>query len=470
MKAKTTFVCQTCGYRAPRWLGRCPDCGGWNTMKEERQAATGKGRPVSPLVAEARATPISAIEVVGEERCLTHIGEFDRVLGGGVVPGAVMLIGGDPGIGKTTLLLQALPRLITAEAPVLYVSGEESPRQIKMRGQRLGIDHPGLLILAETSLEGILKTVQEVRPAALAVDSIQTVYTEHVTSAPGSVSQVQEVAGQLMWFAKRTGVPVFIIGHVTKEGAIAGPRLLEHIVDTVLYFEGDRSHSYRVLRAVKNRFGSTNEIGVFEMKDTGLEEVSNPSELFLAERPPRGTGSVVVCSLEGSRPILVELQALVSETGYAMPKRVANGVDLNRVAMLLAVMEKRLGVRLSGHDVYVNVVGGLRIDEPATDLGIVAAVMSSLRDVPVEYSLLVVGEVGLGGEVRAVSQAELRIREAAKMGFKRCLLPERNLAKLDLVEGMELIGSADIREALDVVMTSAMLGDKSNTVNEIGDE
>ncbi|MCP9446300.1 MAG: DNA repair protein RadA [Nitrospira sp.] len=452
LKAKTTFSCQSCGHQAPRWLGRCPDCGGWNTMKEERQAATGKGRPMALKTVQAQATPIGEIEVVGEDRRLTHIGEFDRVLGGGVIPGAVILIGGDPGIGKTTLLLQALPRLATATGPVLYVSGEESPRQIKMRGQRLGIEHPRLLILAETSLEQILKTVQEVQPAAIAVDSIQTVYTEQLTSAPGSISQVQEVAGQLMWFAKRTGVPVFMIGHVTKEGAIAGPRLLEHIVDTVLYFEGDRGHSYRILRAVKNRFGSTNEIGVFEMKDAGLEEVGNPSELFLAERPQRSTGSVVVSSLEGTRPILVELQALVSSTGYAMPKRVANGVDLNRVSLLLAVMEKRLGVHLSGQDVYVNVVGGLRIDEPATDLGIVAAVTSSLREVRVEPGLLMLGEVGLGGEVRAISQAELRIREAAKMGFKRCLLPERNLMKLDTIDGMELIGIQDVREALNVVL------------------
>ncbi|MFN3682124.1 MAG: magnesium chelatase domain-containing protein [Nitrospira sp.] len=302
----------------------------------------------------------------------------------------------------------------------------------------------------------------------LIIDSIQTIYNEDFPGTPGSVIQVKECALKLQQCAKTKNIPVIITGHVTKEGAIAGPRLLEHIVDTVLYFEGDRSHSYRVLRAVKNRFGSTNEIGVFEMKDTGLEAVSNPSELFLAERPPRSAGSVVVCSLEGSRPILVEVQALVSETGYAMPKRVANGVDLNRVAMLLAVMEKRLGVRLSGQDVYVNVVGGLRIDEPATDLGIVAAVMSSLRDIPIESHWLVVGEVGLGGEVRAVSQAELRIREAAKMGFKRCLLPERNLAKLDLIEGMdmELIGSADIREGLDVVLASAMFGDQHHRTHE----
>src|SRR5688572_2261602 len=452
MKSKSIFSCQACGHQSPRWLGRCPDCGGWNTIKEERHAPTGKGRPVAMNVAQPAATPIAKIEVIGEDRRLTRISEFDRVLGGGVIPGAVILIGGDPGIGKTTLLLQALPRLASNVQPVLYVSGEESPRQIKMRGQRLGVEHPNLLILAETSLEQILKAVQDIQPAAVVVDSIQTVYTEQMTSAPGSISQVQEVAGQLMWFAKRSGIPVFIIGHVTKEGAIAGPRLLEHIVDTVLYFEGEKGHTYRILRAVKNRFGSTNEIGVFEMKDTGLEEVGNPSELFLAERPEKSTGSVIVSSLEGSRPILIELQALVSPTGYAMPKRMATGVEINRVSVLLAVMEKRLGLHLSGQDVYVNVVGGMRIDEPAIDLGIATAITSSLRERPVDSNTVVLGELGLGGEVRAISQAELRIREAAKMGFRRCLLPARNLTKLDPVTDMELVGIRDVGEALDFAL------------------
>ena len=452
MRAKTSFHCQSCGHQAPRWLGRCPDCGGWNTFKEERQPSAPKGRQSLVKAGHASATPISDIEVVGEARRGTGLVEFDRVLGGGVVPGSVMLIGGDPGIGNTTLLLQALPRLASSGEQVLYVSGEESPRQIKMRGERLGIGDRHLLILGETSFEQIIKAMQEIQPAAVVIDSIQTVYTEQLTSAPGSISQVQEVAGQLMYFAKRTGVPVFIIGHVTKEGAIAGPRLLEHIVDTVLYFEGDKSHSYRILRAVKNRFGSTNEIGVFEMKEGGLEEVVNPSELFLAERPQRSTGSVVVSSLEGTRPILVELQALVSQTSYAMPKRMTNGVELNRLTLLLAVMEKRLGLHLSGQDVYVNVVGGIHIDEPAIDLGIVAAVTSSLRETPIDFTTLVMGEVGLGGEVRAISQAEVRIREAAKMGFKRCLLPDRNVAKLEPVDGIELIGIHEVGEALDVVL------------------
>ncbi|TAJ25677.1 MAG: DNA repair protein RadA [Nitrospirae bacterium] len=452
MRAKTSFFCQSCGHQAPRWLGRCPDCSNWNSFREERVAPAGKRNPAASLTALSKATSIETIEVVGENRLRTEIGEFDRVLGGGVVPGSVILIGGDPGIGKTTLLLQTLPRLASVGEKVLYVSGEESPSQIKMRGQRLGVHDPSLYVLAETSLEEILKTVQEIQPAAMVVDSIQTVSTDQITSAPGSISQVQEVAGQLMWFAKRSGVPVFIIGHVTKEGAIAGPRLLEHIVDTVLYFEGDKGHTYRILRAVKNRFGSTNEIGVFEMKDVGLEEVGNPSELFLAERPEQSTGSVVVSSLEGSRPILVELQALVTATGYSMSKRMANGVELNRVALLLAVMEKRFGLHLSGQDVYVNVVGGMTIDEPAIDLGIVAAVTSSLRERPIDHRTVVLGEVGLGGEVRAISQADLRIREAAKMGFQRCVLPERNLLKLEPIAGMELLGVREVGEALDALL------------------
>ncbi len=450
-RTKTTFLCQGCGYQAPRWLGRCPDCGQWNSFREERIARQGTTR--SDLNgAQAVPVPIDQIELTGEPRCGTGIGEFDRVLGGGVVPGSVVLIGGDPGIGKTTLLLQAVPPLAREDGRVLFVSGEESPRQIKMRADRLGAALPALYILAETSLEAILKAVQELQPAALVVDSIQTVHTAQVLSAPGSVSQVQEVAAQLMWFAKRTGVPTFIIGHVTKEGAIAGPRLLEHIVDTVLYFEGDKGHAYRILRAVKNRFGSTNEIGVFEMKDAGLEEVGNPSELFLAGRPQRGTGSVVVSCVEGSRPILVELQALVSATGYSMPKRMANGVDPSRLSLLLAVLEKRLGLHLSGQDVYVNVVGGIRIDEPAIDLGLVSAVTSSLREQPIDPYTMVVGEVGLGGEVRAVGQADWRIREAAKLGFRRCILPERNLAKLDPVEGLDLRGVRDVGEALEAAL------------------
>ena len=453
MRVKTTFSCQGCGYQSPRWLGRCPDCGRWNSLKEERIAAGPSGRAAAQGATAAKPIPIDAIEIVGEQRTRSGIGEFDRVLGGGVVPGSVILIGGDPGIGKTTLLLQILPRLAGSGRQVLYVTGEESPQQVKLRSERLAVRSAGLFVLAETSLEEILRAIQEIQPSAVVVDSIQTVSTDLLTSAPGSVSQVQEVAIQLMGLAKRTGVPVFIIGHVTKEGAIAGPKLLEHIVDTVLYFEGDKGHAYRILRAVKNRFGSTNEIGVFEMKDVGLEEVSNPSQMFLAERPAKSTGSVVVSSLEGSRPILVELQALVAPTGYSLPKRMANGVDVNRVSLLLAVLEKRKGMHLTGQDVYVNVVGGMRIDEPAIDLGIVTAVASSLRDRPVDAHTVVIGELGLGGEVRAVSQAELRVREAAKLGFRRCLLPERNTDKLGSVRGIELIGIREIGDALDAVFS-----------------
>lgn len=458
MRSKSTFHCQACGHQSPRWLGRCPDCGQWNTFQEAQEAVSTKGRPAPLQGAAAQPTPITDITLDAETRWMTGIGEFDRALGGGVVPGSVLLIGGDPGIGKTTLLLQALPALAVGKQQVLYVSAEESPRQVKMRASRLGVESASLLIYSETSLQAILKTVGELRPRAIVVDSIQTVYSDQLTSAPGTVSQVQEVAAQLMWLAKRSGIPVFIIGHVTKEGAIAGPRLLEHIVDTVLYFEGDRSHAYRILRAVKNRFGSTNEIGVFEMKDMGLEEVSNPSEMFLAERPERGTGSVVVSSMEGSRPILVELQALVSSTGYSMPKRMTNGMEANRLSLLLAVMEKRLGLHLAGMDVYVNVVGGMHVDEPAIDLGVVAAVTSSLRDIPVDRHTMVMGEVGLGGEVRGVSQAEVRIREAAKLGFTRCLLPQRNLDKLgqgdggSRIAGVELIGVEEVGEALDAVL------------------
>ena len=401
------------------------------------------------------AMPINEVAVTKEIRFATGLTELDRVLGGGVVPGSIVLVGGDPGIGKTTLLLQTLHGLEQRNPPVLYVTGEESAQQIKMRGDRLGVLSSSLYILTETLLEDVLKAANTLCPTALVVDSVQTVHTDQVTSAPGTVSQVQEVACQLMWYAKRTGVPVFLIGHVTKEGMIAGPKLLEHIVDTVLYFEGDKSHAYRILRAVKNRFGATNEIGVFEMNDGGLQEVTNPSELFLAGRPARSTGSVVVSSLEGSRPILVELQALVTATGYAMPKRMANGVELNRVSLLLAVVEKRLGLQLSGHDVYLNVVGGLRLDEPAIDVGIVAAIVSSFRDHALDGQTCCIGEVGLGGEIRPVSQVDLRIREAMKLGFQRCVLPQGNITKQLSNPGIEIYGVQEVGEVFDYVVTAA---------------
>jgi DNA repair protein RadA/Sms len=419
-------------------------------MQEERVPDVGKGRPRT-IESGRGPQPLDAIEAGDESRVVTGVGEFDRILGGGVVTGSVVLVGGDPGIGKTTLLLQILPRLAKSHEQVLYVSGEESPRQIKMRCDRLGLSSPALLILPETNLEDVLQAAQQTAPAALVLDSIQTTFTSHLSSAPGSIGQVQEVAAQLMFYAKRTGTPVFLIGHVTKDGSIAGPRTLEHIVDTVLYFEGEKGQAFRILRAVKNRFGSTNEIGVFEMTDAGLMEVTNPSAWFLSERPPKATGSVVVASLEGTRPILVELQALVSPTTFAMPRRTANGVETNRLALLLAVMEKRMGLHLNGQDVYVNVVGGLHIDEPALDLGIIAAVASSFRNRPIEATTVMFGEVGLGGEVRAVNQAEARLREAAKLGFRRCVLPDRNLKKLPPIDSVELVGIAEVGEVLHAV-------------------
>jgi DNA repair protein RadA/Sms len=380
------------------------------------------------------------------------MGELDRVLGGGVVPGSLILIGGDPGIGKSTLVLQAVSAVSRVHGPVLYVSGEESPQQIRLRADRLGVLAPDLLLLAETSLPEIVKALGEVRPRLLVIDSIQTIFTPEISSAPGSISQVREVAGQLMVHAKRHHLPVFLVGHVTKDGAIAGPRVLEHIVDTVLYFEGEKGQPFRILRAVKNRFGSTNEIGVFEMKTAGLQEVANPSEIFMAERPLDVPGSVVVSSLEGTRPLLVELQALVSPTVFGMPRRTAIGVDPNRVSLLLAILEKRAGLHLTGQDVYVNVVGGITIEEPAVDLGVCLAVASSHREIPIDSRTLVFGEVGLAGEIRAVGQAEVRVKEAAKLGFSRCVLPERCLTPSLTEHPIELIGVADVGKALEAVL------------------
>ncbi|UCH90553.1 MAG: DNA repair protein RadA [Nitrospirota bacterium] len=450
-RPKTRFVCQECGFQGVRWSGRCPECAQWNSLREEveRNDSVIKQRTVSEGTPEAM--PIGAITQTQEFRLQSGIEELNRVLGGGLVPGSVVLIGGDPGIGKTTLLLQTLNSLEKTGEVGLYVSGEESPQQIKMRADRLGIHSPNLYVVAATSLEEIFRVAEAVNPRVMVVDSIQTVFTSELTSAPGSVSQVQEVGCRLMWYAKRTNVPVFIIGHVTKEGVIAGPRLLEHIVDTVLYFEGDKGQSYRILRAVKNRFGPTNEIGVFEMKDEGLLEVDNPSAMFLTGRIGTSTGSVVVSSVEGSRPLLVELQALVSETSYPMPKRMAKGVEGNRVSLLLAVMEKRLGLHFTGHDVYVNVVGGLRIDEPTVDMGIVCAVLSSFRETGLDSRLVVMGEIGLGGEVRPVQQADLRIREAMKLGFTRCVVPEANFEQWKPIEGLDVLGIREIRDLWEVV-------------------
>ncbi|MBI2369009.1 MAG: DNA repair protein RadA [Deltaproteobacteria bacterium] len=453
VRIRTVYTCQGCGYKSPRWLGRCPDCGQWNTLVEERVVEPGRERRGARPAQDPRVAPlpIGAIQSQAEARVRTGIGELDRVLGGGIVPGSLVLIGGDPGIGKSTLLLQAMEQLARDGRTVLYVSGEESPQQIKLRGERLGVGAPTLYVLAETCLERLLEEVERLSPAVLVIDSIQTIYTAEVESAPGSVSQVRETCGKLMTVAKGRGISTFLIGHVTKEGAIAGPRVLEHMVDTVLYFEGDRGHPYRILRAVKNRFGSTNELGVFAMKEVGLEEVTNPSELFLSERPLGVSGSVVVPSLEGTRPILVELQALVSGSSLALPRRTTMGVDHNRVGLLVAVLEKKVGLHLLNQDIFVNVAGGIKLVEPAVDLGIVVAVASSFLERPVDARTVVMGEVGLAGEIRAVAQVEVRIREAEKLGFTRALLPERNLGRLTLTSAIDLVGVSAVKDALEVL-------------------
>ncbi len=452
-KVKTFYQCQSCGCSSPKWLGKCPECGSWNSFVEEKTAPP--SRHPSSAHSFGKTEPIALGSVTGaaEQRISTRIREFDRVLGGGVVSGSVVLVGGDPGIGKSTLLLQAISGLSAGSGKMLYVSGEESPEQIKMRADRLSINSENIILLPETSLEGILDAAVKLSPEVMVVDSIQTVYTQEFLSAPGSVGQVRECAAKLMLFAKRSNIPVFIIGHVTKEGTIAGPRVLEHIVDTVLYFEGDKGHSYRILRTIKNRFGSTNEIGIFEMSDGGLREVDNPSELFLSERPLNVPGSTVVASIEGTRPLMVEMQALVSQTSFGMPRRTAIGVDFNRVNLLLAVLEKRSGMHLGGMDVFINVVGGLKILEPAVDLGIIATVASSAREVPIPPSTFVFGETGLSGEIRAVSHAEARLKEAAKIGFRKAVIPYGNAEKVKNHQSLELIGVRNVEEFLEAVLS-----------------
>ncbi|OGW57147.1 MAG: DNA repair protein RadA [Nitrospirae bacterium RBG_16_43_8] len=445
VKIKTFFQCQACGYVNAKWLGKCPDCGEWNTLVEEKKE-TRQGRKSS---GRSEAQPLNTIVSGKEKRTTTGIKEFDRVLGGGVVAGSVILVGGDPGIGKSTVLIQALSGLSKKYENVLYVSGEESPEQIKLRAERLSVDSGKILLLAETSLENIIDTASRLNPGAIVIDSIQTMYTEEILSAPGSVSQVRECAARLMFFAKKSAIPVFLVGHVTKEGAIAGPRVLEHIVDTVLYFEGDRGHSYRILRTVKNRFGSTNEIGVFEMTDSGLSEIENPSELFLSERPLNVSGSTVAASMEGTRPLMVEIQALASPTTFGMPRRTSIGVDFNRVNLLTAVLEKKAGLHLGGMDIFINVVGGLKIIEPAIDLGIIMTIASSLRDIPIDPEIFMFGEVGLSGEIRAVAYAEQRIKEAAKIGFKKALISRTNSERLKESFGLEIMGAGNVEDALE---------------------
>ena len=420
---KSVFFCQNCGHEESKWLGQCPMCREWNTFAEEKVTPAKLGAAKSTL-REAEVVTLSSVSTKQEDRMKTRIEELDRVLGGGIVSGSLVLVGGDPGIGKSTLLLQVCRRLAEDAKKVLYISGEESVRQIKLRADRMGEFSDNLLLLCETNLELVRQVLERERPVAAVIDSIQTMYSEGVSSAPGSVSQVREATNTLMQLAKGLNITIFIVGHVTKEGTVAGPRVLEHMVDTVLYFEGDRHASYRILRGVKNRFGSTNEIGVFEMRETGLEEVANPSEYMLNGRPENASGSVVACSMEGTRPILMEIQALVCKSNFGMPRRTAAGTDYNRVNLLMAVLEKRIGLPLSGYDAYINIAGGIRMNEPAVDLGIVMAIVSSYKNRPISDGTIVFGEVGLSGEVRAVSMPEQRAAEARKLGFETCIMPE----------------------------------------------
>ena len=444
-KAKNSvFFCQNCGYESAKWMGQCPACHEWNSFAEEpvQKIAKAAGRKTEA----AKPRQLKEINIENSSRSSTGFGELDRVLGGGIVAGSLVLVGGDPGIGKSTILLQVCQNLANRQEKVLYISGEESPQQIKLRANRMGEFSDCLLILCETNLEDIREAIQKIQPSVVIIDSIQTMYNENVTSAPGSVSQVRESTGILMQIAKGMGVTIFIVGHVTKEGVVAGPRVLEHMVDTVLYFEGDRHAAYRILRGVKNRFGSTNEIGVFEMREDGLREVLNPSEFMLEGKPENASGSVVACSMEGTRPVLIEIQALVCHSNLAYPRRTADGADLNRVNLLLAVLEKRLGFQLSSCDAYINIAGGIRMREPAVDLGIVMALISSYKDVIIDDKTIVFGEVGLSGEVRAVSMAKQRVLEARKLGFETVILPEVCRKSVGEVEGIVMKGVRTVRD------------------------
>ncbi len=451
------YTCQSCGYVSAKWLGRCPDCSSWNSFVEEKRIA---GLRDSPHIRREKveATPLSKVSAEDAPRLVTSNAEFNRVLGGGIVPGSLILLGGEPGVGKSTLLLQVAQSLQQAGRRVLYVSGEESARQIRMRADRLekgaATVAADILVLPESNLERILAAAGEVRPTDLIIDSVQTTYSEILDSSPGSISQVRHVAGQLLNIAKSEGITVFLIGHVTKDGSLAGPKALEHIVDAVLYFEGERHHNHRIVRAVKNRFGASNEVGIFEMTAAGLIPVRNPSNLFLTESGAASPGSAVCCALEGTRPILVELQALVVATQYGTPRRTATGVEYNRVSLLVAMMEKRLGLPMTGCDIYLNAAGGIEIDEPATDLAVFAAVMSSFRNRAVNPRTVLVGELGLSGEVRPVSQVHLRLREAVTMGFRRCVLPAGNLPLLEHVQGVELLSVRTVSDLFDLIFNS----------------
>src|SRR3989338_812420 len=451
-KEKSIYSCQSCGYQSPKWMGKCPDCQSWNTLIEEK-----KEPELSVLETrtfdDIDTAPISITHIKSKDsdRITTHISELDRVLGGGLVHGSLVLVGGDPGIGKSTLVLQAFNAIAKKDIPVLYISGEESLEQTKLRADRLGAKSESLYLLSETLLEKVIKEAKKLKPKVLAIDSVQTLYTGELESAPGSISQVREVVARVMYLAKRENMTTVVMGHVTKEGALAGPRVLEHMVDTVLYFEGDGGKSYRILRAVKNRFGSTNEIGVFEMQEEGLIPVENPSELFLSERPLNASGSVVVSAVEGTRPMLVELQALVTPTILALPRRTTIGVDHNRVSLLVAVLEKKAELALYNHDIYVNVAGGLRIQETGVDLGIIASVASSFLNRSIESQVLFLGEVGLTGEVRAINHIEVRAKEASRLGFKKCFLPMSNLRKMKTKVPLEFIGISTVDELIQIL-------------------
>jgi DNA repair protein RadA/Sms len=450
-KDSAIYVCQNCAFESPRWVGKCPNCGEWNTFAEEKGVKQPRGKRSSASRRVVEPVALTDVPVSPEPRLVTGIQELDRVLGGGVVPGSVILIGGDPGIGKSTLMLQMASALRAAQT--LYITGEESISQVRMRASRMEVTPPdSLLLLAETNLHSIESTLREVHPGVVIVDSIQTMFHPDMESAPGTVSQVREATATFMRYAKEQGVPAFLVGHVTKEGVIAGPKVVEHMVDAVIQFEGERHYAYRILRAVKNRFGSTNEIGIFEMHDRGLREVTNPSQVFLAERSIDAAGSTVVASLEGTRPLLVEVQALVAPTSYGVPQRSATGFDNRRLQMILAVLEKRAGLRLGQYDVFVNVAGGIRVDEPAADLGMALAIVSSLRDKPVRSETVIVGEVGLGGEIRSIHQIEKRISEAERLGFKHFILPRRNARASTRSNGIQLMEVETIDETIDALV------------------
>ncbi len=450
-KVKTVFVCQKCGSSFPKWMGKCPDCNSWNSLVEERLSKKPRGRSQE----KPFQGPISLdrIELNEEIRIKTQISELDRVLGGGMVKGGVVLVGGDPGIGKSTLLLEVAEKVAQGKGKVLYVTGEESATQIKLRAERMKINSSQIQVLTETDLYVILSVLKRELPVLAVIDSIQTMNSQELESVPGSISQIRECTAQLLAFGKVYSCSLFLIGHVTKEGAIAGPRVLEHMVDTVLYFEGDKNYAYRILRTVKNRFGPSGEIGVFQMDEKGLKEITNPSQVFLSERNKNLSGSTVVCAMEGTRPILLEVQALTSPTSYGMPQKVASGVDYKRLALLLAVLEKKVGINIGTFDVFVNVAGGIRVEEPAIDLGTLLAIVSSFKDMPVDQNTVVIGEVGLDGEVRAVSHIQPRIKEAQKLGFKRCIIPRGNKKSLNQRFEIENIGVGEINETINLALT-----------------